>query len=458
MKSRHSAETGSGGCIPARPMSRVFLLAVRTAWTSAPGTSNFCTIAYVAGSTQAVPCSPESAGTTVETAVEAAAVAEPPAPVAAGTLVPVTALGVGAAAPQPTTVNPRTVMKSPRRSARISGRVGNLTDLITSTSSSSGPAQGRPTYTCYTLTIYLGGNGSGSVDTTNSAGQPDGRIHCDELNGVVTASSVCSSVYADTAYAGQIKVYASTTPSVGSGVCDFGTGCYGGAAFVSFNLSSDQSYRQDFYLKSYPVQVTRSGTGSGTVTSTPSGIACGITCSYAFLFQSAVTLTAVPDAGATFSGWTGKCAGQDETCALSMPASTVTTNAVFGFPAPTPDPSSAPSVTPSASARASRPPATAQAPGTTRSPQATAYAGQSDNPALSTGATGTQRAGDTPTAPSSSAGAAPTLATGLVPAAVATPPADFTPIVLAILGAGLFIAIGLGALGLALRHRGRPTP
>ena len=55
------------------------------------------------------------------------------------------------------------------------------------------------------------------------------------------------------------------------------------------------------------ITVSKSGTGAGTVTSSPKGISCGSTCSLAFLEGSTVTLTATPEAGSTFSGWSGEC-------------------------------------------------------------------------------------------------------------------------------------------------------
>ena len=51
--------------------------------------------------------------------------------------------------------------------------------------------------------------------------------------------------------------------------------------------------------------VAKAGTGIGTVTSSPQGITCGGTCQASFDFGTMVTLTATPDSGSFFSGWSG---------------------------------------------------------------------------------------------------------------------------------------------------------
>lgn len=66
------------------------------------------------------------------------------------------------------------------------------------------------------------------------------------------------------------------------------------------------------------VSVSKIGSGSGTVKSEPSGIDCGSTCSAEFGMSEMVTLTAIPEADAYFTGWTGACNGWSPTCSLSM--------------------------------------------------------------------------------------------------------------------------------------------
>jgi Leucine-rich repeat (LRR) protein len=58
--------------------------------------------------------------------------------------------------------------------------------------------------------------------------------------------------------------------------------------------------------------------GPGVVSSSPGGIACGGVCSASFAPAAPVTLTAAPEAGSTFLGWGGTCAGTAPTCDLVM--------------------------------------------------------------------------------------------------------------------------------------------
>jgi hypothetical protein len=67
----------------------------------------------------------------------------------------------------------------------------------------------------------------------------------------------------------------------------------------------------------FTLSVSKAGTGGGTVTSDVSGINCGATCASNFAFGAVVTLTAMPDAGSGFTGWSGACSGTG-TCQVTM--------------------------------------------------------------------------------------------------------------------------------------------
>jgi hypothetical protein len=75
------------------------------------------------------------------------------------------------------------------------------------------------------------------------------------------------------------------------------------------------------------LSVTKAGTGSGTATSNPSGIDCGSDCSESYNRGTIVTLTAAPDAGSTFTGWSGDCSNTGA-CTVTMNASKTVT-AIF---------------------------------------------------------------------------------------------------------------------------------
>ena len=63
--------------------------------------------------------------------------------------------------------------------------------------------------------------------------------------------------------------------------------------------------------------VVKTGSGQGTVTSNPAGINCGGDCNQPYAPGTSVTLTAEPEQGSTFEGWSGACGGT-VTCTVPM--------------------------------------------------------------------------------------------------------------------------------------------
>jgi len=90
-----------------------------------------------------------------------------------------------------------------------------------------------------------------------------------------------------------------------------------------------------YWIPFYSLTVQKGGTGSGRVTSNPAGIDCGSDCSEPFQDSSSVTLTATPDPGSVFVGWTGSYCDNEaaNTCTLPMYSSASVT-AYFNPPAP----------------------------------------------------------------------------------------------------------------------------
>ncbi|MCC6136502.1 MAG: hypothetical protein IT491_14220, partial [Gammaproteobacteria bacterium] len=66
--------------------------------------------------------------------------------------------------------------------------------------------------------------------------------------------------------------------------------------------------------------VSKSGTGAGQVTSNPAGINCGTDCTESYPEDTPVELTAMPDGGSTFAGWSGACTNATGTCKVTMSA------------------------------------------------------------------------------------------------------------------------------------------
>jgi uncharacterized repeat protein (TIGR02543 family) len=140
----------------------------------------------------------------------------------------------------------------------------------------------------YTLDVSKTGTGSGTV-TSNPTGISCG-LDCSEA--YVYNTSVTLSASAGTG----------STFSGWSGACT-GTGT------CQVTMNADKSVTANFTPSIYTLDVSKTGTGAGTVTSNPAGINCGTDCSEAYVYNTAVTLSASPGTGSTFTGWSGACTG-----------------------------------------------------------------------------------------------------------------------------------------------------
>jgi peptidoglycan/xylan/chitin deacetylase (PgdA/CDA1 family) len=154
----------------------------------------------------------------------------------------------------------------------------------------SGPAS-------YTVTVVKNGTGSGTVTSST------GGISC---------GSTCSGTFAGgtaltfTAAAASGSVLAGWSACSGTGSCP-----------VTVNGNTTITVTFNLVGTSYPLTVSKSGTGSGTVTSSTGGINCGSTCSASLPSGTAVSMSASPSAGSTFAGWSGPCTGTG-TCLVTM--------------------------------------------------------------------------------------------------------------------------------------------
>ncbi len=94
--------------------------------------------------------------------------------------------------------------------------------------------------------------------------------------------------------------------------------CAGTQLTCTVTLNSSAGVTATF-IPSYTLSIGRSG--KGTVTSSPAGINCGSSsgsCSAKFGQGTAVTLTATPDPGSVWTGWTGGCVSSVLTCTVTI--------------------------------------------------------------------------------------------------------------------------------------------
>jgi uncharacterized repeat protein (TIGR02543 family) len=151
--------------------------------------------------------------------------------------------------------------------------------------------------------LAFNGGGNGKV-TSNPAGI-DCAGHCEAL------------------YIEGTSVTLTATPDDGYAFDHWSGDCTGTSPTCQVTMTKDRAVAAAF--RAVPVRLTVTRTGNGTVTSAPAGIACGGTCTFDFLKNTAVTLTAAPAAGAYFAGWSGACSGAAATCAVKVDvAKTVT--------------------------------------------------------------------------------------------------------------------------------------
>ena len=178
-----------------------------------------------------------------------------------------------------------------RAFAYVADGVSPYTDEVCATSSYDG----------YTVTASEAGNGTGSVTST-----PAG-INC---------GTACSATYPIGA-----SVTLTATPAAGSIFSGWSGGGCTGTAPCTFAGNVPVAVTATFTPASYTLTVAKSG--PGTATSTPSGINCGSDCSEPYTSGTVVTLTATPNNGSNFTGWSGGgCSGTALTCTVSVTAAT----------------------------------------------------------------------------------------------------------------------------------------
>jgi subtilisin family serine protease len=104
----------------------------------------------------------------------------------------------------------------------------------------------------------------------------------------------------------------------------------GSSAVTSASLSGTGGLKHQLTIN----KNTAGTSGTGVVTSSPGGIDCGSLCSARFFDASTVALTAVPDPGSFFSGWSGGGCSGSGACNVTLSTDT-TVSATFATIPPT---------------------------------------------------------------------------------------------------------------------------
>ena len=120
------------------------------------------------------------------------------------------------------------------------------------------------------------------------------------------------------------------TPATGSTFTGWSGGGCSGTSTCVVSVTAATSVSAQFTLQTFSLTVSKTGTGTGSVSSSPVGITCGATCASSFNYGTVVTLTATPNAGSVFSGWSGSGCTGTGTCIVTMDAAHSVT-ATFGI-------------------------------------------------------------------------------------------------------------------------------
>lgn len=152
----------------------------------------------------------------------------------------------------------------------------------------------------FPLSVLTTGRGSGVVTST-----PAG-IDC---------GTTCSASFD---FGTMVELVA--TPALGSIFTGWAGAC-SGTGTCTVSITSAASVVADFDVQRVHLDVARDGTGSGSIVSGSGEISCGAMCASDYDFGTMVTLTAAPEVGSTFDGWSGACTGMG-TCTVTMTSAT----------------------------------------------------------------------------------------------------------------------------------------
>lgn len=147
-------------------------------------------------------------------------------------------------------------------------------------------------------------------------------------HGRVTGTGIDCGAQCSATYLRGTQVTLTPIPDAGETFLGWTGGVCYGTGPCTVTMDFDKTVRPVF--SSPPQTLSVAVSGSGRVTASPAGIDCPATCASAYPLGSAVTLTALPDPGWVFTGWSGACTGAFCTLTMSAPQSVTATFAPAG--------------------------------------------------------------------------------------------------------------------------------
>ena len=145
----------------------------------------------------------------------------------------------------------------------------------------------------HVLTVQKTGGGGGAVTSSDS------NINC---------GIGCSQAYLD----GAVVTLTAAPDAASRFVGWSGGGCEGAGTNPCDVTVNESKLVTAQFEPNNTLTVTKTGSGSGRVVSNDGRIDCGADCNEIYAAATLVTLTAAPDAGSAFTGWSGGgCAGTD---------------------------------------------------------------------------------------------------------------------------------------------------
>lgn len=161
-----------------------------------------------------------------------------------------------------------------------------------------------------------------------------------ELEGFIHVTSSpaginCGSIYGACSATFDLGTDVTLTASMASGFAFYAWfgDCTGTTPSCTVAMTQNRSVKSHAKLGAQLVVNKNTQTkGRGTVTSNPERLSCGPDClsaSALFVRYNEVRLTATPEAGYVFLGWSGDCEGTNTTCTVTMPSTSRTVTATF---------------------------------------------------------------------------------------------------------------------------------